>query len=73
MAEKYAATFQLIDTDEDGYITAVEFKGLLDMLGGGAGSVPEETASHMFSAMDADGDGKVNLEELSDYLSDNPA
>lgn len=68
---EYAATFQLIDTDSDGYITAAEFKHLLDMLGGG--SVPEETATSMFSTMDTDRDGRVNLEEMSAYLSSKPA
>lgn len=68
---EYAATFQLIDTDSDGYITAGEFKRLLDMLGGG--SVPEETATSMFSTMDTDRDGRVNLEEMSAYLSSKPA
>jgi Ca2+-binding EF-hand superfamily protein len=70
-SNEYAATFQLIDSDGDGLISAPEFKKLLDLLGGG--SVADETAASMFSAMDGDGDGKVDVEELSAYLSSNPA
>ena len=36
------------------------------MLGGG--SVVDETAAAMFAQMDGDGDGKVDLYELSAYL-----
>lgn len=64
--DAYAPTFALIDTDNDGYITVGEFKQLLDLLGGG--SVTDETAASMFGQMDADTDGRVNLDELSAYL-----
>ena len=64
--DEYAPTFALIDTDQDGFISAGEFKKLLDVLGGG--SVADETAAAMFAQMDADGDGKVDLDELSAYL-----
>ena len=57
--DEYAPTFALIDTDQDGFISAGEFKKLLDVLGGG--SVPDETAAAMFAQMDGDGDGKVDL------------
>ncbi len=65
--DEYAATFRIIDTDDDGLITGAEFKRLLDLLGGG--SVTEETAASMFGQIDGDGDGQVTLEELSAYLS----
>lgn len=68
---EYAATFDLIDTDDDGLITQPEFKQLLDLLGGG--SVEDEIAASMFAKIDADSDGKVNLQELSTYLAENPA
>ena len=64
--DEYAPTFALIDTDQDGFISAGEFKKLLDVLGGG--SVADETAAAMFAQMDGDGDGKVELDELSAYL-----
>jgi Ca2+-binding EF-hand superfamily protein len=64
--DEYAPTFALIDTDRDGFITAGEFKKLLDLLGGG--SVPDETAAAMFGQIDGDHDGKVNLGELAAYL-----
>ncbi len=56
--DEYAPTFALIDTDQDGFISAAEFKKLLDVLGGG--NVPDETAAAMFAQMDSDGDGKVH-------------
>jgi calmodulin len=64
--DEYAPTFALIDTDQDGFISVGEFKKLLDVLGGG--SVADETAADMFAQMDGDGDGKVDLDELSAYL-----
>jgi len=64
--DEYAPTFALIDTDQDGFITVGEFKKLLDVLGGG--NVTDETAASMFGQMDGDGDGKVDLTELSTYL-----
>jgi Ca2+-binding EF-hand superfamily protein len=64
--DEYAPTFALIDTDQDGFISAGEFKKLLDLLGGG--KVTDETATSMFDAMDGDDDGRVNLDELSAYL-----
>jgi Ca2+-binding EF-hand superfamily protein len=68
MAERqYQAIFSIMDGDEDGLINVVEFKTLLDQLGGG--SVTDETATSMFAAIDADGDGRVNLQELSAYLT----
>ena len=68
---QYEATFDLIDTDDDGLITQAEFKQLLDLLGGG--SVPDEIAASMFAKIDVDTDGKVNLDELATYLAENPA
>lgn len=63
---EFAPTFDLIDTDRDGFITVGEFKRMLDLIGGG--NVAEETAASMFGQMDRDGDGKVDLDELSAYL-----
>jgi Ca2+-binding EF-hand superfamily protein len=69
--DEYAPTFALMDTDQDGLITAGEFKQLLDLLGGG--SVTDDTAGSMFGRMDADGDGKVTLDELTAYLQTSPS
>jgi len=65
---EYAATFELIDTNKDGLISAVEVKRLLEVIGE---SITDEAAVAMVGFMDSDGDGQVSLEELSAYLSQN--
>jgi len=64
--DEYAPTFALIDTDQDGYISLDEFTHLMELLGGDRAS--ERTVEGMFDQIDANGDGKVDLEELSAFL-----
>ncbi|GAB6897764.1 EF-hand domain-containing protein [Kineosporia succinea] len=64
----YKATFDLIDADGDGLITAVELKNLMTALGS---EVSDEMAQHAVTVIDADGDGLVSLPELADYLGEN--
>ncbi len=64
----YQATFDLIDADGDGLITAVELKNLMSALGG---EVSDEMAEHAVQVIDTDGDGLVSLPELADYLGEN--
>jgi len=64
----YQATFDLIDIDHDGLISAAELKNLMSALGG---EVSDEMAEHAVKVIDADGDGLVSLPELADYLSEN--
>jgi len=63
--DEYAPTFALIDTDQDGFISAGEFKKLLDVLGGGSGA--DERAAAMFAQMD--GDAKLELTLTQDELA----
>ena len=64
--DEYAPTFALIDTDQDGYISLEEFTRLMELLGGERAT--EQTVESMFEQMDANGDGRVDLAELSGFL-----
>jgi len=62
----YAATFQLIDTNQDGKIDSTEFAALMTALGGP--TLDPQVAASMFSGMDSDQDGQISLDELAGYL-----
>jgi len=64
----YKATFDLIDVDHDGLISATELKNMMSALGG---EVSDEMAEHAVQVIDTDGDGLVSLPELADYLGEN--
>jgi Ca2+-binding EF-hand superfamily protein len=64
--DDYEATFDLIDADKDGMITAVELKALMIALGE---SMDDAAAGTMIGFIDTDGDGKVDRQELAAYLS----
>jgi len=66
---RYVPTFQLIDSDGDGLISAEELQKLMLALGE---EIDRGTAGEMVRAMDSDGDGSVTLEELAEYLSTHP-
>jgi Ca2+-binding EF-hand superfamily protein len=61
----YAATFELVDTDGDGRISAGELVRLMRALGD---EISEERADAAVRRLDGDGDGRISLEELSAYL-----
>lgn len=62
---EYAATFDLVDGDDDGLISAQELVRLMDVLGQ---SITPEAAQAAIARIDADGDGRINLAEFSAYL-----
>jgi calmodulin len=62
----YAATFELIDTDGDGRITAAELKNLMSALGE---EITDEAAEQGVQVVDDDGDGRISLEEFASWLS----
>jgi Ca2+-binding EF-hand superfamily protein len=64
--DEYEATFDLIDADQDGMITAVELKALMAALGE---TLDDAAAGTMIGFIDTDGDGKVDRTELAAYLS----
>lgn len=62
----YAATFEIVDANKDGHISAAELAQLMKALGE---EITEETATQVVSSMDGDGDGEISLEEFARYMS----
>ncbi len=65
---EYAATFTLVDTDNDGLISAQELAALMRNLGD---QTTDEQAAEVVRAMDGDGDQRISLEEFASYMSRN--
>ena len=65
-AGDYAATFQLLDVDGDGRISAAELKAFMLAFGE---DIPDAAAVQAVQVIDADGDGLISLDELAGYLS----
>lgn len=62
---EYAATFDLVDGDGDGLISARELVRLMEVLGE---RITPEAAQAAIAKIDTDGDGLINLAEFSAYL-----
>ncbi|GII88325.1 hypothetical protein Ssi03_63150 [Sphaerisporangium siamense] len=62
---EYAVTFELVDADKDGLISAEELLRLMEVLGQ---PVSQEAARAAVARLDVDGDGRISLEEFSAYL-----
>ncbi len=62
----YAATFEIVDGNNDGQISAQELKQLMQALGD---DVSDEAAAEVVRRMDSDGDGEISLEEFATYMS----
>ncbi|MFI0408985.1 EF-hand domain-containing protein [Actinomadura sp. 3N508] len=58
----YRATFELVDVDGDGYISTAELKNLMSKLGQ---DITGTRAVEVVVAADANGDGKISLEEFT--------
>jgi calmodulin len=63
---EYAATFELLDTDGDGRLSAAELKNLMSALGE---QITDQAADDAVQVVDADGDGLISIEEFASYLS----
>lgn len=61
----YATTFNLIDADNDGRISAVELVRLMEVLGQ---PVTLEAAQEGVLKLDKDGDGLIDIEEFGTFL-----
>jgi Ca2+-binding EF-hand superfamily protein len=62
---KYAATFELVDSDGDGLVSSDELHRLMQVLGR---EITEAQTAEILAKLDTDGDGKVSLEEFASFL-----
>ncbi|MBB6345309.1 EF-hand domain-containing protein [Nonomuraea muscovyensis] len=63
----HAITFDLIDADKDGRISAVELVRLMEALGQ---PITLERAQAGVARLDQDGDGLIDLEEFGSFFHD---
>jgi Ca2+-binding EF-hand superfamily protein len=62
---RFADTFNLVDADKDGFISAAELQRLMEILGD---VVTLEHAAQVVGRLDADGDGLISLAEFAGYM-----
>ncbi|WP_017593074.1 EF-hand domain-containing protein [Nocardiopsis potens] len=63
----YAASFDLVDADGDGRISADE---LARLMGSSGDAVTRERAEALISLMDTDGDRLITLEEYTRFMNE---
>lgn len=63
---EYKATFELIDSDDDGFISAAELVRLLTALGE---EVTVEQAEQIVRGADTSADDLISLEEFAAYMA----
>lgn len=68
-ASEYKATFELVDIDGDGFISAAEFQQLMRAFGQ---EISHARAVEIVVDADRTRDGLISLQEFADYLSANP-
>ncbi|MBF8189296.1 EF-hand domain-containing protein [Nonomuraea sp. K274] len=61
----YTMTFELVDADNDGRISAVELVRLMEVLGQ---PVTLEAAQDGVRRLDKDGDGLIDVEEFGAFI-----
>jgi Ca2+-binding EF-hand superfamily protein len=61
----YESTFNLVDEDGDGLVSATEMQSILQALGE---KVSDERASHIVQTIDSDGDGRISLVEFATFM-----
>lgn len=62
---EYATTFDLVDADDDGLISAAEMERLMEVLGQ---PITPEAAQSAVHRIDLDGDGLISLPEFAAYF-----
>ncbi|MGH9212903.1 MAG: EF-hand domain-containing protein [Acidimicrobiales bacterium] len=64
-AADYAASFDMVDGDGDGYISAAELQRLMQVLGD---DITAERAAEMIRRADSNGDGLISLDEFAAFM-----
>jgi len=65
MTNDYAATFKIVDVNNDGLISAEELQRLMQVLGQ---PISIEAAEAGVRKLDTDGDGLISLEEFGGFV-----
>jgi calmodulin len=65
-ASEYKATFELVDVDGDGFISAAEFKSLMHALGQ---EITDARAVEVVVSADRNRDGKISLDEFAEFMA----
>ena len=63
---EYKATFEMVDVDGDGYITAAELKNLMHALGQ---DISESRSVEIVVQADGNRDGRISLEEFAELMA----
>jgi calmodulin len=69
-ATEYKATFELIDSDDDGFISAAELVRLMTILGEQA---TEEQAKEIVRSADSSADDLISLAEFAAFMASKSA
>ncbi|WP_327089148.1 EF-hand domain-containing protein [Nonomuraea sp. NBC_01738] len=64
--DDYKITFDLVDADKDGRISATELLRLMEVLGQ---PISAEAAAAGIAKLDKDGDGRIDVEEFGAFLN----
>ena len=62
---RYESTFNLVDTDGDGLLSAQEMQSVMKALGE---DITAERADTIVKTIDTDGDGRISLEEFATFM-----
>jgi Ca2+-binding EF-hand superfamily protein len=65
-ASEYKATFELVDGDNDGFVSTEELKRLMEVLGE---EVTDEQLAGVMANADRGGDGLISLQEFADFMA----
>lgn len=65
-ASEYKATFELVDGDNDGFVSTEELKRLMQVLGE---EVTDEQLAGVMAGADRGGDGLISLQEFADFMA----